>query len=74
MVRTAIVVPVEVGQVRQIYTGPDGSVPYRIMCKDWVRPERWIIQSLMGYVQTMDEETILKHHVTETEPQCSSPS
>lgn len=58
---------VEIHQERQTRPGSVevGSVPFRVMCKDWIFPDRWIVQYMLGPVTRMTTEEILACPVCE---------
>jgi hypothetical protein len=56
---------VEIGQIRQAVKGPieTGSIPYRVMSRDWIFTDYWIVQSLVGQLSRVEESEILKHSI-----------
>lgn len=53
---------VEIGQIRQRRLGDarDGTVPFKIMAKDWIFTDTWIVQDIVGGVSRMNQDKILE--------------
>jgi hypothetical protein len=65
---------VAVGQERQRRPGPCpiGTIPFRVMCRDWCRTDYWIVESLLGAVLTMSTAEILECPLAKTGPSFES--
>ena len=56
---------IKIGQIRQRVLGDasNGTTVYRIMSKDWVFADKWIIQDMIGQLARLDSNIILDHHI-----------
>jgi len=58
---------IRVGQVIQRVPGQAwvGTIPIRVMAKDWTRNNKWVVQEMLGRLKSMTEVEMKTYHLQE---------